>query len=340
MTAPDGPSADRSRGRLRALTATASLVGGAAILASKLVAWRLTGSHAVLSDALESIVNVVAAVFALSAVRFASQPADRDHPYGHGKMEYVSAAFEGGLIAFAAMAIIYDAVRTLWLGAELRSVDLGLAVTAAAGAANLLLGAFVLRTGRRLESPTLVADGQHILADVWTTVAVLSGLGLVRLTGLPILDPLAALFVGFYLAWTGYSLARGATDALLDRDDPVLLAKLVAVFNKAQRPGLVGVHRLRVLRHGSLVHVDGHIHVAEHWTVRQAHDAAQELEGLVRAETGLEAELALHLDPCRCEPCPECALEPCAARRLPFDGHRPVTVEEAAGPPRKPAASQ
>ena len=226
MSAQPSPDVERPRGpgsAARQVTAAVALIGGLAILASKLVAWRLTGSHAVLSDALESIVNVIAAMFALAAIRFASQPADRDHPYGHGKMEYLSAAFEGGLIAFAAAAIIYDAGRSLVEGAELRQLDLGLAVTGLAGVANLVLGGYVLRTGRRLNSPTLIADGQHILSDVWTTVGVLAGLALVRVTGQSWIDPLAALGVGFYLAWLGIKLVRGAAAELLDRDDPALL---------------------------------------------------------------------------------------------------------------------
>jgi cation diffusion facilitator family transporter len=317
----------------RQVTASIALVGGLAILASKLVAWRLTGSHAVLSDALESIVNVIAAMFALAAIRFAAQPADREHPYGHGKMEYLSAAFEGGLIAFAAAAIIFDAGRSLIEGAELRQLDLGLAVTGLAGVANLVLGGFVLRTGRKLNSPTLIADGQHILSDVWTTVGVLAGLALVRLTGLSWIDPLAALGVGFYLAWLGVKLVRGAGAELLDRGDPALLAKVVAALNVVRTPGFAGVHWLRILRHGHAIHVDAHIHVPEHWTVRQAHEAAQELERRVQEETGLEAELALHLDPCRAEPCQHCDLGHCALRARPFVNHRPLTVDEAAGPP-------
>jgi len=336
MSASPTPEVERSRGPgagSRQVTASVALAGGLAILVAKLAAWRLTGSHAVLSDALESIVNVIAALFALVAIRYAARPADRDHPYGHGKMEYLSAAFEGGLIAFAAAAIIYDAVHTLWEGAELRQVDLGLAVTGIAGVANLALGGYVLRTGRKLASPTLIADGQHILSDVWTTVGVLLGLALVRLTGLTWVDPLAALGVGLYLAWLGIKLVRGAAAELLDRDDPVLLAKMVSALNVVRKPGFVGVHRLRILRHGRAIHVDAHIHVAEHWTVRQAHEAAQELERLVQVETGLEAELALHLDPCRAEPCHTCNLDDCALRTRPFGVHREVTADEAAGPP-------
>lgn len=305
-------------GRLRVLAASVSLAAGVVIFAAKMVAWHLTGSSAVLSDALESTVNVVAAVFALSAIRFAAQPADSDHPYGHGKMEHLSAAFEGGLITLAACLIVYQALLAFWNGPALRAVDIGLAVTAGAGAANLLLGAFLLRTGRRVGSPTLVADGQHVLSDVWTTAGVLLGLGLVRLTGMPWLDPATALVVGLLLARTGVTLVREATDGLLDREDPELVGRITTAFEVARPPRMFGLHELRALRHGTAIHVDAHVFVPAHWTVAQAHDALTALQQRV-AEAGITAELALHLDPCDTA-CQACALAPaqrasCAAER-------------------------
>ncbi len=307
-----------------------SLVGGSLIFGAKLAAFLLTGSSAVLSDALESTVNVVAATFALFAVRFAAKPADRDHPYGHGKIEFLSAAFEGGLISFAAVMIVYAAVEQLIVGPELRRLDLGLAVTAAAGAANLLLGGFILRQGRKLGSPTLIADGQHILSDVWTTAGVLTGLGLVRLTGIVWLDPIAALAVGLLLARTGVRLVREAVGALLDAEDPALLEQLVDAFNGSPVDGLGGVHRLRAIRSGGVVHVDAHIFVPEHWTVRQAHDAVTKLEDLVKAKCALVGELALHLDPCHADgACPGCELPSCGHR---IEARKTVTLEEALGP--------
>jgi cation diffusion facilitator family transporter len=274
-------------------------------------------------------VNVVAALFALCAVRYAARPADRDHPYGHGKIEFVASAFEGGLITFAAAMILYAAVEQLAMGPELRRIDFGLLVTAGAGTANLLLGSWVLRRGRRLDSPTLIADGRHILSDVWTTAGVLAGLALVRLTGVVWLDPLAAIAVGLLLARTGVSLVRESIGALLDQEDPVLLERLVAAFNESTVEGLEGVHRLRAIRSGDLVHVDAHIFVPEHWTVRQAHAAVERLEAEVKARCELKGELALHLDPCHASRCEACDLPDCAERLRAFERRRKLTVEEA-----------
>ena len=171
--------------RLRLRAGLLSLAVGAILLAVKWLAYRMTGSAAILSDALESIANVVAAMFAVGVLLFAGRPADRGHPYGHGKVEFFSAVFEGGLISFAAVVIVWKAVQDLLAGPAVREVELGIGLTIGAGLVNAALGWYLLRTGRRTQSMTLVADGQHVLSDFWTTVGVVVGLGLVRVTGVP-----------------------------------------------------------------------------------------------------------------------------------------------------------
>lgn len=330
MHTPAPPSTAHAASR-RLLVAGIALVGGTLIFVAKMIGWQITGSSAVFSDALESIVNVVAASFAIFAVRFAAKPADRDHPYGHGKIEFIAAAFEGGLITFAAVMIVIAALRALIQGPELREVDAGLAITAGAGVANLLLGYFVLSEGRKLHSPTLVADGTHILSDVWTTVGVLLGLGLVRLTGVVWLDPIAAIAVGLWLGRTGVRLVREAIDALMDREDPELLQRLVDAFNEVPNQGVGTVHRLRAIRSGNHVHVDAHIFVPEHWTVRRGHEVILEVERFVTERSGLMGELALHLDPCHTGVCPGCDLPACPIRASDFREKPRLTVEQAVG---------
>ena len=217
-----GITADgEGRARLRAVVI--SLAVSLLLLAAKYQAYRLTGSTAILSDALESIVNVVAAVFAIGALIFAARPADRNHPSGHGKMEFLSAAFEGGLIAFAALVILYEVVQSLIHGGELRSLDLGLAIVLGAGLVNLALGYYLIRAGRRYDSLTLIADGRHVLADFYTSAGIVVGLFLVRITGLAVLDPVVAAVVALNLMWTGMRLIRQAAAGLLDEEDPALL---------------------------------------------------------------------------------------------------------------------
>jgi len=198
-----------------------SLVVSVVLLAAKYEAYRLTGSTAILSDALESIVNVVAAVFALGGLVFAGRPADRNHPYGHGKIEFFSAAFEGGLIAFASVLIVYEVARSLLAGPEVRQISTGVLIVFGAGLVNLGLGWYLVRTGRRYQSLTLVADGQHVIADFWTSMGVVVGLLLVHLTGRAWLDPLVALLVALSLLWTGFRLVRhGVEGEMVFHTDP------------------------------------------------------------------------------------------------------------------------
>ena len=292
----------------------------------------MTGSTAILSDALESIVNVVAAVFALGSIAFASQPADRNHPYGHGKIEFVSAAFEGGLIAFAALVILYEVIRALIHGVEVRALDYGLLVVAAAGLANLALGWYLVRRGRALRSVALEADGQHVLTDCWTSGGIVVGLLLVRFTGLTWLDPIIAAVVALNLMWAGFRVVRHAFAGLLDEEDTPLLARLLAVLGNHVGQGVIRVHHLRAIRAGRFHHVDAHLVVPEFWSVDQAHELAESLAERVIADLGVEGELVFHTDPCHRAYCSMCDLEDCLVRREPFRGRPPLTLEEAVQP--------
>lgn len=321
------PPVDDTRRRLRAgvLSFTVAVV----LLGVKFWAYLLTGSAAVLSDALESIVNVVAAVFALGGLVFAGRPADRNHPYGHGKIEFFTAGFEGGLIAFAALMILWEALQALLQGGHPRNLDLGMLLVVVAAGINALLGVHLVRTGRRTSSLTLVADGQHVLSDVWTSVGIVVGLLLVRLTGLTWLDPLVAALVALNLLVTGVRLVRHAAGGLLDEEDTALLERLRASFERRLGGGIIRVHHLRAIRAGRFHHVEAHVVVPEFWTVDRAHDLIDAAGNEVLAELGIEGRIAAHVDPCRREPCTACDLEGCPVRREPFRARPPLTLEEA-----------
>jgi cation diffusion facilitator family transporter len=324
----------QARQRLRA--GAISLVAGALILGAKFAAWLVTGSTVVLSDALESIVNVVAAAFALGAIFFASRPADENHPYGHGKAEFFTGAFEGGLVAFAAILILYEGVRALIEGAPAREPEMGLGILAAAALANLGLGIYLVRAGGRTHSPALVADGKHVLSDVVTSVGAMAGLGLAAWTGQAWIDPAAAIVLGAVLAVAGVRLVRDAAGGLLDEEDPALLDGLAAAVAAAPVDGAIEVHRARAIRVGSTVHVDAHAVVPEFWTVERAHAAALALERAILARWGREGEIVLHLDPCERAYCGACPLADCPVRAAPFAARPPVTRASIVGPPSSP----
>jgi cation diffusion facilitator family transporter len=315
-----GDAAAETRTRLRA--GLISLVVGVLILAAKYQAYRMTGSTAILSDA----------IFALGGITFAAQPADRNHPYGHGKIEFFSAAFEGGLIAFAAVLIIYEVARALLYGVEVRALDFGLTVVMGAGLANLVLGWYLLRTGRAARSITLVADGQHVLADFWTSLGIVVGLLLVRFTGIWWLDPVIAAVVALNLMWTGFRLVRHAAGGLLDEEDTPLLSRLLGVLGNHLGQGVIRVHHLRAIRAGRFHHVDAHLVVPEFWSVDRAHELAESLAERVIADLGVEGELVFHTDPCHRAYCAMCDLEDCMVRREPFRARAPLTLEEAVQP--------
>jgi len=327
----DGIAADgEARARLRAVVI--SLAVSVVLLAAKYQAYRLTGSTAILSDALESIVNVVAAVFAIGALIFAGRPADRNHPYGHGKMEFLSAAFEGGLIAFAALVILYEVVQSLIHGVELRSLDLGLAIVLGAGLVNLALGYYLIRAGRRYDSLTLIADGRHVLADFYTSAGIVVGLFLVRITGLAVLDPVVAAVVALNLMWTGVRLIRQAAAGLLDEEDPALLDRLLNVLQPHLSQGVIRVHHLRAISAGRFHHVDAHLVVPEFWSVERSHELAEDLGERVMKELSVEGEMTLHTDPCHRIYCRMCDLDDCPIRREAFTGRPRLTLEEAVQP--------
>ena len=318
------------RARLRAVWISLAVSG--LLLAAKYQAYRLTGSTAILSDALESIVNVVAAVFAIGALIFAGRPADRNHPYGHGKMEFLSAAFEGGLIAFAALVILYEVVQSLTHGVELRSLDLGLAIVLVAGLVNLVLGYYLIRAGRHYDSLTLIADGRHVLADFYTSAGIVIGLLLVRITGIMLLDPVVAAVVALNLMWTGVRLIRQAAAGLLDEEDPALLDRLLTVLQPHLGQGVIRVHHLRAIRAGRFHHVDAHLVVPEFWSVERSHELAEALGERVMKDLSVEGEMTLHTDPCHRIYCGMCDLEDCPIRREDFAGRPRLTLDEAVQP--------
>lgn len=286
----------------------------------------MTGSKALQSDALEGLVNVVASVFALGAVWYAERPADRGHPFGHGKIEYFSAVFEGGLISLASAVILYESVQGWIRGVEIRNLSAGLAINALAGALNGALGWYLRREGRRVGSEAITADGEHLMTDFVTTLALMAGLGLVIATGWSWLDPLLGVGVALYLALTGYRLVGRAAQALLDAEDPETLKRVVAAFNSERTAEIVAIHEVRALRMGRERSVSLHVAVPENYTVRQGHDVVEAWLARVEARLPWRGEIQFHIDPCERRYCAQCAVAECGIRELPLVHIEPFTV--------------
>lgn len=309
-----------------------SLAVSVVLLGAKFWAYWMTASQAVFSDAMESIVNVIAASVSIYVIGFARQPADREHPYGHGKAEFVSAAFEGGLIAIASLAIVFEAVKALLGHQEIQQPGLGTVVTLATGLANAGLGYFLIRTGKKHNSATLIASGKHVYSDFWTSFGVALGLLLVTVTGVKWLDPVVALTMGALLAKTGFGLVRRSLGELLDEEDVEILENLRKLLSEDRPTGIIQLHHVRVMRSGHYHHIDAHAVVPEYWDVAEAHEKTDAFEARLMKKYPAPGELHLHVDPCQRAYCRNCAVMECPIRKHPFEKLRELTLEELTNP--------
>lgn len=289
-----------------------SLTVSVGLLIIKFVAYFLTGSAAIFSDAVESIANVMGASMAFYALTVAHSPADEEHPYGHGKIEFLSAMFEGSLVLLAAVFILFRTADALFHGELVReqNVVLGLWLTAAALVVNGGVGLHLIRTGRKQGSMTLEADGKHLMSDALTSVAVLGGLTLVKLTGWSYFDPITAILIGIYIGLMALGVLRASVAKLMDTQDPADMQLLTSLLDahmgpEAAEPRICGYHKLRH-RHGGRFHwVDFHIFVPKDWTIDHAHEAAGAIEGEIERRLE-EGDATAHVEPCTAKDCPHC----------------------------------
>jgi len=273
-----------------------SIAAGAVTLLLKLLAYQLTGSVGLLSDALESVVNLVGAVMALCMLTLAAQAADEKHAFGHSKAEYFSSAVEGMLIVVAAIGIAYTAIERMLHPRPLEQVGLGLLVSVGASAVNFAVARILMKAGQQHHSITLEADSQHLMTDVWTSVGVIGGVGLVALTGWTVLDPIVALLVSANIVWTGTNLVRRSVDGLMDVVLPEEERALIEGVMAAYRERKVAFHALRTRQAASRRFISVHMLVPGDWTVHDAHHMAEDFEGDLHAALG-DVLVTTHLEP-------------------------------------------
>jgi cation diffusion facilitator family transporter len=291
-----------------------SLTVGALLMAVKFYAYYLTRSSAVFSDALESIINVVASAFALISIVLAAKPPDKSHPFGHGKVEYFSAGFEGALIIIAALGIFKTGWDHLFHPQPLPNLAEGLYILLGAGIVNLFLGLMLVRTGKKTQSLALTADGKHVLTDVITSGGVLLGLLLVYLTGLYWLDGAIACMVGFSILFTGIMLVRKSSAGLMDTAEPALLEEISRLLEEHRRETWAGIHELRAFSSGNFQNVSLHLILPRDFTLEEAHREAETVENLIKEHFYGKANVLVHPDPCADPDCPPCRLHACELR--------------------------
>jgi cation diffusion facilitator family transporter len=290
------------------------------LFVGKIWAWYLTGSVTILTDALESTVNVIAGFVGLYSVILAAKPRDANHPYGHGKVEFVSAAVEGSLIIIAGLMISYQAVYYFLHPQVLRSLDLGMILIGITGIVNFIVGFYAVRIGLAQRSATVEAAGKHLKSDAYTTAAVIGGLFVVRMTGWSWLDPLVALLFAVVIVYTGYKVLRKSLAGIMDEADMDLLQKVIDLLQANRRDDWIDLHNLRVIQYGDVLHIDAHMTLPYYFEVRDADREIHALEGLILEHFGGKVELFVHVDGCEAYQCKLCSMPACPVRQSPLIG--------------------
>lgn len=307
---------DRDRKKIKILSIT--LFISSMLMLIKFVAWIITHSNAILTDALESIVNVFAGAFALYSVNYAAKPKDEDHPYGHGKIEFLSVGLEGTLIAIAGISIVVKSIYNLFYPHEIHSLDYGLYLTVFTGLVNLIMGFYLQKKGKELHSVTLIADGKHIISDAYSSGGLIIGILLIWISGISWMDSAVAIFFGLFILYTGYKLMRKSLAGVLDEVDYALVDEIVEVLNKNRKDEWIDIHNFRVIKYGSNLHIDCHITLPWYYSLEQSHSLVTEVENILTKESENHVEVFIHADPCLPQSCSICALKNCAVRKHEF----------------------
>ena len=292
---------------------------GVLLLCLKFFAYFLTNSVAILTDALESIVNVVAGFIGWYSLFVAYKPRDTDHPYGHGKAEFLSAAIEGTLISLAGVFIIIEGVGNLLHPRPIHQLDYGIILIALSGLINFIAGKFAIKTGKQNKSMAITATGKHLVSDAYSTLGLLAGLAILFFTKVWWIDSAVAMLIALIILYTGYKIVRQSVAGIMDEADASLLKQLVEVLSKNRRVNWIDIHNLRVIKYGSSLHFDCHLTLPWYFNVHEAHVEIEALAAVIKENFGDDMEIFVHTDGCLEFSCRICSKEDCEVRQHPFE---------------------
>ena len=292
-----------------------------------MVAYYLTSSLAILSDALESIVNVLAGVIGLYSLYIAAKPSDENHPYGHGKAEFVSAAAEGGLIVAAGVLIIYETIANFISNKPISSLDFGIVLVGATAAINYVAGFICIKVGNKNKSLALQASGKHLQTDTYSTLGIIAGLIIMSITKIAWLDKIIALTMSIFIMRSGYLIIRQSLAGIMDQQDMDLLKQMVRVLNDHKKVNWIDLHNLRVIKYGSKLHIDCHLTVPWYLNVHEAHAEIDDLTSLIRTDFEDSVEFFVHTDGCLPFSCRLCNKFTCPVRQFAFDHNIEWTLD-------------
>lgn len=302
-------------------------VFGVLLFIGKIIAWKLTNSDAVFSDAMESIVNVISAFMGLYSLYLASKPKDEDHPYGHGKVEFVTSGIEGALIAIAGIMIIYEGINSLLTGKILNQLDWGIAIIAATAIVNYFLGYISIKKGKKENSLVLISSGKHLQSDTITTLGVVISLVIVYFTKIYWIDSVVALLFGGYIIVVGYKIVRKSLSGIMDEQDPQLLNSIIDLLEKNRKTEWIDVHNMKIQQFGASLHIDAHITLPWYYSLREAHNEMENVILLLASNMKRSIEFNFHMDDCKPISCPICQIADCPVREKDFVKRIPWTPE-------------
>jgi cation diffusion facilitator family transporter len=295
----------------------AALVVSVVLMMAKFVAYFITSSNFVLTDAAESIVNVVASAFAFFSIYIAARPRDENHPYGHGKVEFFSVFLEGGLISVAGIGILFKSLYGLFHPQPVRELLTGAVIIGVTGAVNGAMGYYMIYKGKALKSLTLDADGRHLLTDMVTSGGLVLGLLLINFTGFIWLDSALSVTVGLYICYSGYKLLRKSVGGLMDETDFEVIERVIDVLNKERKPEWIDIHNLRAQQYGHELHIDCHMTLPNYFDLNRVHQEVTLVDKLINEKAGVPTELFIHTDPCLPQCCHYCSMPNCPIRSEP-----------------------
>lgn len=296
----------------------------------KVTAWYLTHSVAILTDALESIVNVVAGFMGLYSLYVSGKPKDSDHPYGHGKVEFITAAVEGLMIALAGIFIIREAILNIYEPHTIHQLDKGIYLVALTALLNYVAGLICVKNGTKNNSMALISGGKHLISDTYTTLGIIIGLILLYITGISWIDSVVAIIFAAVILFTGYKIIRSSIAGMMDEADEDMIKEMVDLLNKNRKENWIDLHNLRIIKYGALIHIDCHLTVPWYFNVHEAHHEIDELAGLVRGHFGDRVELFVHSDGCLDFSCGICEKSNCIQRKFPFSKKVEWTMQNIA----------
>ncbi len=294
------------------------LIIGLALMGVKAVAYFITGSNAILTDALESLVNISAGAFSLFSLHYASQPSDKSHPYGHGKIEFVSGILEGTLIGITGLSMIVKSVYGFFNPEQINRLDVGLALALGAGLVNFFMGMQLEKRGIAKKSMSMQSEGAHLKSDGYTSFALVAGLGIVLLTNLYWLDNVVALILALYISYISYRIMRKSLAGIMDETDPGLNKETLALLKQNRQPQWIDFHEFRIIRYGRSLHIDCHLVLPFYYTIKQEHEEVKEIEKILGEKLNQDSEIFIHTDPCNESFCKQCRVENCTYRSEPF----------------------